>query len=299
MEGGARERNLMSGLVIQVVIIGIVVVLFSQALRQLNYQHSEYRGLKKQIKACQVQVARGRPDVTHLEAEVARLKSQFATPQGQGEWTKRLETLSRKQFDFEDLHVKLSKMPKRMPQAPNATAAALPLETLTLQLEGKATTRGGAGLVSSVSQGGIGILCPLRSLGIKTANLKESLPVQFHLEWMVPLFGEEEDQKKETQSPAAPSVNPPLPVLNWGLREEPFLTPFLYAGVLRTPPESFKGMRLMGIQWQETGPICLINDKVVRLNEQIGDYQLVLVTPRAALLQGKEEEIFLPLSTKQ
>ena len=296
-EWSRRERNLTSGLMVQVVFVGIAVFLFTQALRQLKYQHSEYLELRKQIKACLAQAARGRPDVSSLEAEVARLKDQWASLQEQDQWADRLVSLAQKRFEFDDLKVRLSRMPKKMVKVPSGEEPALPLETLTLQLVGIATTRSGAGLMASVWQMGLGFSCPLRSMTIKATDLKKSLPVQFQLEWMVPFLQPQGDEKKEAAKPAKEPVFTP-PALSWGLREEPFLTPFLYTGVLHTPPESLKGMRLMGIQWLETGPVCLINDKVVRLNERVGAYQLVLVTPRAALLQGEEEEVFLPLSTK-
>lgn len=294
MEWGTRERNLLSGLVVQVVFIGIIVFLFTQAVRQLRYQHSEYLELKKQIKACRLQAAKGKPELTPLESEVSRLKGQFATAQDQSELITRLELLARKQFDFDDLETRLSKIPKRLVKGSEAEGPPLPVETLTLQLDAKTTTRNVAGLLASLSQGGIGILCPLRSMKMKTPDLTGKLPVQVHLEWIVPLLVSESVEKKEAGPKIIPAA-PPQPILSWGLREEPFLSPFLYAGVLKTPVDSLKGMRLAEVQWEGMAPVCLINGKIVRLNDRVGDYQLVLVTPRAVLLQGEEGELFLPL----
>ncbi len=296
MEWGTRERNLLSGLVVQVIFIGIIVFLFTQAVRQLRYQHSEYLELKKQIKACRIQAAKGKPELVSLETEVSRLKSQFATAQDQNELITRLEFLARKQFGFDDLQVRLSKVPKKLVKSAGGEEPPLPVETLTLQLDAKTTTRNGAGLLTSLSQGGVGVLCPLRSMQIKTKDLTGTLPVQVHLEWIVPLLALDSAQKE-----AGPKILPsaqPQPVLSWGLREEPFLTPFLYAGVLKTPVESLKGMRLAEIRWEGVVPACLINGKIVRLNDRIGDYRLVLVTPRAVLLQGEGEEIFLPSASQ-
>ena len=49
LELGRRERHLISGLVLQVVVVGISVFVFTQAIRYLKYERTRFLELREQI----------------------------------------------------------------------------------------------------------------------------------------------------------------------------------------------------------------------------------------------------------
>ena len=81
--------------------------------------------------------------------------------------------------------------------------------------------------------------------------------------------------------------------LQWGSREEPFLSPLDYPRAIRIPTSVTSRFQLTGILWDAQAPSCVVSGNLMRLGETIAGYRLVVLTPRAAILQGTEEEILL------
>lgn len=119
---------------------------------------------------------------------------------------------------------------------------------------------------------------------------------------------------------APPDLKTPWPspkaALDWGIREEPFDSPISNPSVLRIPNSWRRQFKLSGIvrdqpalrsvegppaspqggiaQPQPQGvPTCVINGIVLKAGDFIQGYRVVLIAPKAVLLQKESEEILL------
>lgn len=289
-----KERSLLSGLVVQVLVIGMLVFAYTQAARQLKYQRSMYLELKEQLTRAKSQVEKaGRQDLAQMQAQLFELESQMATPETLSDWARRVEILARDRFRFQNLQVKTGPEIKTI-RVPVGGNPDFELRLQTLELSGSATTRDAAGLVASLNVAGTKFLCSLETMELKAQVPGEELPVHLYFRWLVAtgtkIAGTAEEKVKPDPWPITAA-----PELHWGLRVEPFLSPFLSLGAYQIPGPTIAQFHLSGILWDSVAPSCVINGLLLKPGQLLDGYTLVLVTPRAVVLSKSQEEIYLSL----
>lgn len=294
LELGRREKQILSGLGVQVLVVAILVFAYSQAARQLKMQREMFLKLHEQLQSAKLQVAResGRLDLEKLRAEVVKLEDQLLSSGALQLLAQRLEDLAQDRFGFLDLELKEGAVEKRL-EIPVKGGLGLTIELKSLQIKGTATSRNVAALLAAIHHPGFKLLCPLEEIELKTAKEKEPLPVAVELKWLVatvPSRPPEWGAKVESWAP------PEKPSLRWGAREELFVSPLLHRQAVRIPSEVLKRFRLTGILWDAKAPSCVINGSHFKLGDWVEGVQVVLITQESVILQGPQGELFLSLS---
>lgn len=301
MEPIRREMSLLSGLGIQLLVITLLVFCYTQAARQRNYQRDRYEQLKEQMIRSEARVLSEYPkDLDRLQAEVEELMRQLPTREQLLDWTQALERAARERFGFQDLQVKLGPSEKTMPVS-FKNSFPFEVDLLPLELRASATTQEVARFLADLKGGNEGLLCSLESMEMKALEPSAHKPVGVRVKWLIasasriPLM---------TLGKVVPPIKPadlksPGPgnlSLDWGWREEPFLSVTRFPSAIRIPAQTSSRFQLNGILWDPAAPTCTINGSVLKLGDSLLGYQLILITPTAVILQKGSEEILLSLS---
>ena len=290
LELGRKEQHLMGGIGFNILIVGLLVFAYTQAIRQVNLGKTQALRLQEQLTVAREKVARqgGKVETAKLQAKLEELKSSLV-PQGALEsQARRLERLAKERFGIRDAKVKAGEAPSEKISVPLEGQPDFEVHLYSLEMKGTAGSRGVAGLLSGVSDPAFKPLCPLVGMELKAADSAASRPVEFTLKWMMAVSPDSAASPGEALPPAGRPVT-------WGWREEPFLSVFAHPSALRVPEEEKSSMRLSGVLQQQGSFTCIINGQVLKTGEWVGGYQVVLITRDAVLLEGKGEELLLRL----
>lgn len=294
LELGRREQSLLSGLVVQVLVVGMLVFAYTQAARQLKFQRSLFLELKEQLARARDQVERAGPrDLAEMQARLFELESQMATPETLSDWAGRVEIFARDRFSFRNLQVKVGAPVKTIP-VPVSPHSQFEMKLQPLELQGSGTTREAAGLLESLSPLSVKFLCPLERMELKAQAADASLPVELYFRWLVAtgtkIAGSADQKVKPKPWPVTSAAEG-----RWGSREEPFRSPFSNPHAFQIPGSTIARFHLTGIVWDPVSPSCVINGIPLKPGELLDGYKLVLLTPRAVILSKPYEEIYLSL----
>ncbi len=298
LELGRREPHLLSGLGVQILVVALLVFAYTQAARQLKHQKEMVLQMREQLTQAQVRVAKeGKSDPGQFKGQLLQLRSSLITPDQLADWAKRIELLARDRFGFEDLQVTVGD-PERTIPMPCADRPIFEVQLYALELEGKTTSRSCAGFLASLRQPNVKLLCPLETMELQAQALETGFPLKVRLHWLVAAVAKKPGTLPAAVDPSSETGSwPPLtPRLSWGLREEPFLSPLTNPNAARLPAQAQTPFRLEGILWDSVTPTCVINGNVLKISDWLKGYQVVLITPKAVLLQGSAGELFLKLS---
>lgn len=301
LELGRRESQMMSGLWLQILVIGVMVFAYTQAIRQLNHRRDLTTRLQEQLTMAREELVRegSRPDFSRLEVEVMHSKSVFFSRDLIEQKLPLLTTLAQDRFSIQELKVQLAARPVRSIQMALEGRPDLVVELYPLILTGVGTSRNVSGLLANLSRPDLRPLSPLAKMTLQAQDLKEVEPVKIHLEWWVaavaPAESVEEEELQTEQSPFSLLEGSSGSRPAWGDREELFLSPFVRLSALGKRVKRQSKFQLTGILWDSAQPACVINEEVFLLGDRVGKYTLVLMTPDAILLQGGDEELFIPL----
>ena len=286
---GRKEQHLMSGIVFNILIVGLLVFAYTQAVRQVNLGKNLLFRLREQLTVAREQLARsvGRTDLEQIQAQVAALKESMVSPDALDGQARRLERLASDRFGVEG-KVTVSEQAVEKISVPLEGQPDLEILLHSLEMKGTAQTRALAGLVAAVGDSAFRPVFPLVGMELHHAEPGENPPVEFLLKWLVAV------------SPDAPlPVQQDLPAsgprIVWGSREEPFLSPFSHPSALRLPAERKTSLQISGIVQQEDSFTCVVNGQVLKPGDRVSGYQVVLITPDAVLVEGKGEELLLRL----
>ncbi len=232
LELGHKEKHLLSGIGIQLLLIGLLVFVYTQAFRQMNARHDLYLKMKEQVAHAKAQLAKqAAPDLARVQADLLNeMPFYLATPDILAEWSKRLETVARDQFDFRHVEVTVGNAPEKVVSFPTAGRPPVEVHLYPFELKGEATTRDAARFLKAIQNYQMKVLAPLSSLQIEAADTEQVKPVVLHLKWLVATAPKTDDQKTtprfepilpQGQMQAATST-PSEPSLDWGARDEPF-----------------------------------------------------------------------------
>jgi hypothetical protein len=299
-----KERHLLSGLGLQILIVGLLVFAYTQAFRQLKYERSRQLQLQEQLTLAREEVARhaaAAPQRAALEAEVADLRARWVGPDGLAQQAKRIQRQA-EAVRLQDVRVKLSDDPVETLQISRQGRSELTLQLYSVEISGTGTTRELAALLANLSGAGARPLCLFDGLEVKASETAEPTPappVQFTARSLIPVSPSDppSPEPPPAQGPVAPEVPPPPAPARvpsaWGPRTEPFLSPLISPGAFRLAPKESLPFKLTGILWDPKDPACLINGNALHVGEKVGPAQVVLITPNAVLLESDGEELLL------
>lgn len=303
LEQGRREQNLLSGLWVQILLVAVLVFAYTQAVRQLDRNRERSSRLQEQLTVAREEVARqgARPDLKTLQAEVETIQAALIKAGPLEERSLWLEALARERFTVQELSATLAKVPSKTREVSFADETKLAVDLYELTLTGKGTSRNIAGLLHVLQDKSVNLLCPLTEMKLKALGPREIQPVGVALTWLLP--SPSADRTSYPVGPEGSAVQVKRasvseieePQIAWGRRTEPFLTPFERPNAFAPTGQEQSRFHLSGIIWDPERPACVINETSLTPGEWIDGFQVVLLTPRAALLQKGQKEIFLPL----
>ncbi len=287
LELGRREQNLLGGLGIQILIVGVMVFAYTQAVRQVKLAGDLSQRLREQLVVAREQVARqgGKADLAALQAQVGELKASLAAPDALEAQAGRLKRLAAR-FNIRDLQMAPAEEPTEKLTIPLEGQPDFEIRLHRIEMTGSAPTRNLAALVKAVSDPSFKPICPLVAMQLEQASPADVQPVKFTLRWLIAVSPGSAAGVDQALPPAGESPR-------WGLREEPFQSPLLHPGAIKMSPDKTAGLKLSGILQEEEGFTCVINGQVLKPGDLIEDSQVVLITPTAVLLERKGEELLL------
>lgn len=291
LELGRREHHLLGGIGVQILIVALMVFAYTQAIRQLRNRGELKDRLQEQLVVARDQLAKHgkRPDLAALQAQVAELKATLISTEDLDEIGNQLEKLAREGYAVQGLQVRVSDRPTQTLTVPLGGRLDFEAHLHSLELSGFTTSRDAAALVTAVGTVSAKLLAPLVGMEVKRADpAKSDQPVHVSLRWLLAV------------SPDSDGSAPPPPMaapgkIEWGWREEPFLSPVDHRGALKVPAGETASLRLSGILWEEGAPTCVINGVVLKPGESVGGFQVVLITHQSVLVEGKGKELLLRL----
>lgn len=291
LELGRKEQHLMGGIGFNILIVGLLVFAYTQAIRQVKLSRDLSLRLREQLTVAREQVARqgGKVETAKLQAKLEELKSSLVPRSELEPQARRLERLAQERFEIRDAWVKSGDAPSEKISVPLEGQPDFEVHLHSLEMKGTASSRGVAGLLSGVGDPSFKPLCPLVAMELKAADSAGRRPVEFTLKWMMAVSPNSTASTEEALPPA--SHQPAA----WGWREEPFLSALAHPGALRVPEEKQASLRLSGILQEETASTCVINGQVLKTGDWVSGYQVVLITPDAVLVESKGEELLLRL----
>ena len=290
LEHGRREHHLLSGIGVQILMVALLVFAYTQAIRQLKHSGGLRDRLEEQLTVARDQLARHtrRPDVESLQKEVAELKSALLSKQALDELALQLRDLADKEYHVQDLEVKAGDRPTQTLSIPLDGRMDFEAQLYALELSGVTTSRGASALAAALGGPSSKLLAPLVAMEMKRSGPKEDQPVRASLRWLLAV----------SPDSAEPNSLPPMTApgkIEWGWREEPFLSPLEHRGALRVPASEVSFLRLTGIVWEEGAPTCVINGVVLKPGESVAGSRVVLITQQAVLLERDGKELLLRL----
>lgn len=184
-EADRREEHLLGGLGFQVLVVGLLVFIYTQAARQLNYQRGQFLKFQEQLLAAKSQVAKaGKPDLEKLRAQVAEMEGRLAAPKTLPELAKTLESSVKERFGFHDVTLMVGVVEKTvrsdLPDRPVVEANLVGLE-----LKGAASSRETAAFLDSLALSRSKFLLLLQSMQLEAQAPNQQGPLAVRLKWLV------------------------------------------------------------------------------------------------------------------
>ncbi|MCM8794695.1 MAG: hypothetical protein NC819_02690 [Candidatus Omnitrophica bacterium] len=296
LELGNRERHVLSGLGVQILVIALLVFPYTQALRHVNYERELYLKSKEQAARGkrQVEMAGGKPDLEQLWKELLEpWEGSLPTAEELPVWAERLESFGRNRFALGSLQMKVGVAPERTVKIQTADKEGVEIPLYSLELEGIGTTRHLMDYVESLKRSDMKILLILESMKIKLLDPQKVSPVGFRLKWLIATLSDAGRKKGDSQ----PVYQVPERLqVDWAAKQEPFLSVLAGRDLVNVPVPQKDQFQLTQIMWDPENPVCILNGAERRPGDWIGDYRLVWIAPQGVLLQQAEEELFLPFS---
>ena len=290
-----KERHLLSGIGVQILMVGLLVFAYTQAFRQLKRERGLQIRLQEQLTMAREEVARHTatsPQLAVLETRVKEIQASWVAPDGLAVQAAQLKRLAER-FQLQGVQVKVWEVPAQTLRIPMPRKEDLQVHLYPVEMTGSAGTPQVAALLGAVSREEERPLRPLADLNLRTSSEREpNPPVQFTLRWLVPVSLQSLPKPRTEQSSSA-RAEPWAPLKGLGWRLEPFVSPLVSPGALRIPPEELASYRLTGILWDAENPSCVLNGMVVKPGDRVGEAQVVLITREAVLLERQGQELLL------
>ncbi len=285
MELGKKERHLISGLGVQVLLVGLLVFFYTQAARQLATQKERHEKLKEQVASAKLQAAKSQElDSQKIRERLEELQACLALPGSLGDWSQELKQFAASRFDLVVDQIRSEETSETTINVPVAGKIPAQAQLFSIEMAGSGATESLGQFLGALSDPAFKPLCVLEDMDLEATRAAK--PIHFRLKWFV--AASEAGTPPKTSSFA----NPPAFKLKWGKRQELFLSPLVDSSAISTGSDQF---RLTGIVWDPEYPTCIIDGDVLKIGDTRKGYQVVLVTRHSVLLQKEEDEIILLL----
>ncbi len=221
---GTRERHLLGGMGLQVLLIALLVFVYTQAARQLRYQREQFLRLREQVAACKAQVTRaGQPDLSVVRARVNRMEGRLINPRSLSGWVAALRVAAEEKFGFQGAVVRVGSVEKTV-RAELERGFSYEASLSGVEMEAKASTQEVASLLEALSGSDSQPLCPLQEISLEALPSDGPDPVRVRLKWLVAVAPPAEGEPAPSGEPSpAADLKPGSP--DWGPRTEPFRSP--------------------------------------------------------------------------
>lgn len=230
LELGHKEHHILSGMGVQLLAIGLLVFIYTQAFRQMNARHELYLKMKEQVTQAKAQLAkRSVPNLGHLQAELLKeMPAYLATPQVLAEWSKQLEDVARDRFDFRHVQVMVGNAPEKVISMPMAGGGQVEVHLYPFELTAEGTSRDAARFLKAIQGYQMKVLAPLSGMELRAGGSDQVKPIVMHLKWLVATAPKAANGKATPRfepilPPEGVEAKPPVELsLEWGPRDEPF-----------------------------------------------------------------------------
>lgn len=285
MELGKKERHLVSGLGVQVLLVGLLVFFYTQAARQLATQKEKHEKLEEQVASAKLQAAKSQElDSQKIRQRLEELQACLALPGSLGDWSQELKQFAASRFDLTVDQVRSEETSQTSINVPVAGKIPAQARLFSVEMEGSGATESLGQFLGALSDPAFKPLCVLEDMELEATRAAK--PIHFRLQWFVPA------SEAGTPPKASSFADPPPSKLKWGRRQELFVSPLVNPSAISTGSDQF---RLTGIVWDPEYPTCVIDGDVLKIGDTLKGYQVVLVTQNSVILQKEEEEIILRL----
>lgn len=299
LELGHKERQLLSGIGVQIALVMVMVFVYTQAMRQVKLQRERLTRLQEQVTVAREELAKlavARAAPSRVEEELTELKASWVAPEGIPLQVGELEKLIREGHGLSNFRVKVGREPSDQWQVPLDGGPPLEFQLYPLEIAGFGTTRSIGEILAHLADPATKPARILVDLELKSAGGSRPEPVRFSAEYLIPVM-------TGAGAPGGILPAPESPKLAWGPREEPFLSPLEVGSALRQAADKLKDLRLTGILREGESATCVINDQILKPGDRIQEHQVVLITEDAVLLRNfrtvsglvLEEEVLLRL----
>ena len=290
-----KEQHLLSGIGVQILIVGLLVFAYTQAFRQLKRERGMQIRLQEQLTMAREEVARRTETSAQVDALEARIKEIQVSWVGPDELAVQVARLKRlaEEFQVQSVLMKVSEVPTKTLRIAIPGKEDLQIQLHSVEITGSAEPLWIAALLTAVSRAEERPLRPLSDLNLQASS--ERGPVQVTLRWLVPVSSQSlpKPRADEPEAPSPARTEAGIQRKEWGWRLDPFISPFVSPGVLRIPPEELAPYKLGGILWDPENPSCILNGVVLKPGDRVGDAQVVLITRETVLLERKGRELLL------
>ena len=220
LELGRKESHLFSGILVQILIVGLLVFAYTQAIRQLKHSRELYDRYQEQLTMAREEMSHRPPssDLASLQREVEQLKRHFAAEPTLTREREQMESWAASTFHFQEIHLRQTDLPVELLNFPIQGRPDFEVELYGLELTAQATTREAAAFLAAVEGPNTQPMMTLAALEVKTAEVGSERPVHLSARWLVPVV------KTAFREEGSPFVSEGVPV-DWGQREEPFSSP--------------------------------------------------------------------------
>lgn len=219
MEPQRKEIHLLSGLGVQILIVGLLVFAYTQAIRQVKYQRELFQRLQEQLTMAREQMVRQgpTPDVALMQAQVQKIRPAFLALAEVSPQVERIKVLAEQGFHLQESRWNQSEEPA------DSFTVSIPgrndceVVLYKLEMEARGSSRSAAGLLASVGPDSELPVFPLQTLEIQADPAEPGAALRISCRWLLPVAASLSSQDRLTKPGPRPAREPV-----WGEREEPF-----------------------------------------------------------------------------
>jgi len=215
-----REKSVLVAFIVQVLVVGLVVFLLTQAYRTLSYQREVCADAEERLVSCQTQLDENRSDLSQVRARIADAQSQVISVEEVELLAQKIQQVAESTFVFEDVRVRVGSTPEWTRSIPLPDAEPFLIELYPLEFWAAGRTGEAAGFLRHLEDLALIQVAYLDKLNIESVE-SEAFVVKIHIKWLVAVS----KSLAEGSNPNLSRERLPEPafIQKWG--REPFLSP--------------------------------------------------------------------------
>lgn len=219
-EAEHREKSVLAGFIVQVLVVGLVVFLLTQAYRGLAYQRDARLDVGERLASCQAQLQSNSSDLQQVRDRMADAQARVISPKELELLAQKIRQVARGTFAFKNVRVRTDPTPEQTIRIPLPNTEPFLIELYPLEFRAAGRTAEVAGFLRHLQDLGLIQVAYLDKLQIGLADT-EVFSVEIHLKWLVAVSGSLSD-KPVSADLLRESLPEPAFIQKWG--REPFLS---------------------------------------------------------------------------